>query len=126
MSNDTRGISVKILGKEYQVNCPQGKQPALIDAAYFLDRKMAEIRNSGRVYGLERIAVMAALNLAHELLAQRNTADDYAQSLKEQLEKLHAKLENSLADNPAPTPTSTATTSKSVATADNSATTEVV
>lgn len=95
VSND-RGISVKILGRDYQVACPEGKEASLLDAAYFLDRRMAEIRNSSRVFGLERIAVMAALNLAHELLLHRNRTSDYTEIITEQLQNLNHKLEATL------------------------------
>jgi cell division protein ZapA len=61
-------ITLKILDKEYQVACPQEEQAALMHAAQFLDRKMREIRTSGKIVGLERIAVMAALNISYEML----------------------------------------------------------
>jgi cell division protein ZapA len=66
MSADT--VFVKILDKEYQVACPREEREALLDAANNLDECMREIRASGSVIGLERIAVMAALNLSHEVL----------------------------------------------------------
>ncbi len=61
-------VSVRILDKEYQVSCPADERTALLDSAEILDTKMRDIRDSGKVVGLERIAVMAALNLANELL----------------------------------------------------------
>ena len=54
--------------KEYVVACPYDERSALLDAAEFLNARMREIRDSGKVVGLDRIAVMAALNLAHEFL----------------------------------------------------------
>ncbi len=67
MSTET--ISVHILGKDYQVACPAEEAESLVRAATELDRRMKEIRQSGSVIGVERIAVMAALNLAHEVLS---------------------------------------------------------
>ena len=61
-------VSVRILEKEYFVACPHEERAALLDAAEFLNGRMREIRDSGKVVGLDRIAVMAALNLANELL----------------------------------------------------------
>lgn len=61
-------IKVQILGKEYPIACPEEEQHDLLISARFLDEKMRQIRNTGRVIGTERIAVMAALNIAHELL----------------------------------------------------------
>ena len=61
-------VSVRILDKEYQVTCPASERTDLLDSAEVLDAKMREIQNTGRVHGLDRIAVMAALNMANDLL----------------------------------------------------------
>jgi len=61
-------VSVRILEKEYQVSCPASERTDLLDSAEILNAKMREIRDSGRVVGLDRIAVMAALNMANDLL----------------------------------------------------------
>ena len=61
-------VSVRILEKEYQVACPANERDDLLDSAEVLNTKMREIRDSGKVVGLDRIAVMAALNMANELL----------------------------------------------------------
>ena len=60
--------TVKILDKEYQVACPEEQEAELLTSAKYLDKQMRKIRNSGKVIGLERIAVMAALNISFELL----------------------------------------------------------
>ena len=72
MSNET--VIVKLLDKEYQVACPPGQQEALAKSARYLDMQMRSIRSNGKVIGLERIAVMAALNISNEFL-QHNTAE---------------------------------------------------
>jgi cell division protein ZapA len=64
-------VSVRILEKEFFVACPHEERAALLDAAEFLNGKMREIRDSGKVVGLDRIAVMVALNLANDLLRIR-------------------------------------------------------
>ena len=74
MSEMYAHVSVRILDKEYQVSCPADERTALLDSAEILDTKMRDIRDSGKVVGLERIAVMAALNMANELL-QANAKD---------------------------------------------------
>ena len=61
-------LTVTILEREYRVACPEGQEAKLEQAAASLDRKMKEIRTTGKVFGIERIAVMAALNLTRELL----------------------------------------------------------
>jgi cell division protein ZapA len=67
-SSDPARVSVRILEKEYFVACPYEERSALLDAAEFLNARMREIRDSGKVVGLDRIAVMVALNLANELM----------------------------------------------------------
>jgi cell division protein ZapA len=66
-------VTVKILDKEYQVACPEEERAALMQSADMLNRRMKEIRDSGKVVGLDRMAVMVALNLANELLQLRET-----------------------------------------------------
>ena len=68
MTESYAQVSVRILDKEYQVACPASERTDLLDSAEVLDAKMREIQNTGRVVGLDRIAVMAALNMANELL----------------------------------------------------------
>jgi cell division protein ZapA len=85
-------VEVKILDKEYLVACPEEEQDALLQAARHLDIKMREIRSSGKVFGTERIAVMAALNITHELL-ERDTMSGAASSI---LNAMDEKLDNAL------------------------------
>ena len=67
-------VSVRILEKEYQVSCPASERTELLDSAELLNEKMREIRDSGKVVGLDRVAVMAALNMATEL--RQRTGED--------------------------------------------------
>ncbi|HCT41392.1 MAG: cell division protein ZapA [Moraxellaceae bacterium] len=77
MSTETSTLEVFILDKSYRINCPESEQESLRASAQYLDRKMREIRSSGKVLGLERIAVIAALNISHELLdASRKASND--------------------------------------------------
>ena len=64
-------VTVRILEKEYFVSCPQDERADLLDSAEYLNKKMREIQSSGKVIGTERTAVMAALNIAHELMELR-------------------------------------------------------
>ena len=66
-----RPLSVRILEKEYIVACSPDERTDLLDSAEILNKSMREIRDSGKIAGLDRIAVMAALNLAHEVLKLR-------------------------------------------------------
>lgn len=71
-NSSDKGVSVNILDKEYLISCPEEERNALLSAARLLDRSMREIRASGKVIGSDRIAVMAGLNIAHELLTQNS------------------------------------------------------
>lgn len=73
--SETQTVTVSILDKDYQVACPTDQQAALIVSASYLDKQMRSIRETGKVIGLERIAVMAALNISHELLQASELAD---------------------------------------------------
>ena len=64
-------LDVTILGREYRVACADDEKAALLEAVAFLDARMREIRDTGKVAGVDRIAVMVALNIAHELLRER-------------------------------------------------------
>ncbi len=66
MSDTLAQVNVKILDKEYQVSCKANERTELMDSAEMLNERMRQIRDSGKVTGLDRIAVMAALNMAHE------------------------------------------------------------
>ena len=89
MSQQT--VNIRILDKEYQVSCPIDERDALLQAARALDERMRAIRNSGSVIGLERIAVMAALNLTYDLTklesqtAGQGLSDDAFQRLDRKL-----------------------------------------
>ncbi|WJW75873.1 cell division protein ZapA [Thiohalobacter sp. IOR34] len=91
-----RGVSVRILDKEYMVACGEDERDALIASAEYLNGKMREIRDSGKVIGIDRIAVMAALNLAHELLLQQNRKNDYHQTMSARIRSLQEKIEVAL------------------------------
>ncbi len=72
MSGDKlQTLEVRILDRELRVACPEEERAELLDAVAYLDRKMREIRDGGKVISVERIAIMAALNIAHELLTTR-------------------------------------------------------
>jgi cell division protein ZapA len=75
MTDRTVRVSVRILEKEYQVACLPEERSELLDSAEFLNVKMREIRDAGSIIGLDRIAVMAALNLANELLKLRKQSE---------------------------------------------------
>jgi cell division protein ZapA len=92
MSSIPKTLSVQIMDKEYLVACPPDAQDALKAAAKQLDGKMREIRASGKVYGTERIAVMAALNLTYDVMQQSSLSDHVATTLTNISDKIEAEL----------------------------------
>jgi len=95
VSNDT--VIVTLLDKEYQVACPEGQQEALRESANYLNQQMRDIRAGGKVIGLERIAVMAALNISNELLQKGGVeASTEPTPSSAQLKGLNDKLDNAL------------------------------
>ena len=88
-------INISILDKEYKIACPAGEQPALLASAEYLDSKMREVRDGGSIIGSERIAVITALNITHELL-NYNQQDNLSQALKPRLKNLEHKITKAL------------------------------
>ncbi len=96
MSDMYAHVSVRILEKEYQVACPASERTALLDSAEILNQRMREIRDSGKVVGLDRIAVMAALNMANELLLARQTEESIENVLGDRIRILSDRVESAL------------------------------
>lgn len=99
MNKDTVPVTVHILDKEYQIACPPEEHDALLNSARYLNERMREIRDSGKVIGVERVAVMAALNITHELLQSKTCRDSYARSMGGRIKQLQDKIELALAKN---------------------------
>jgi cell division protein ZapA len=76
MSAETSTLEVFILDKSYRISCPENEKESLRSAAQYLDKRMREIRSAGKVIGLERIAVIAGLNITHELLTASQQAEE--------------------------------------------------
>ena len=90
-------LEVSLLGREYKVTCRESERTQLLDAVAFLDRRMREIRDAGKIAGTERIAVMAALNIAHEFLSVKlGNGFDIGQA-KRRISLIEAKLDEVLA-----------------------------
>ncbi|MCJ8168272.1 cell division protein ZapA [Atopomonas sediminilitoris] len=94
-SNDN--VTLHILDKEYTVACPENERDNLQRAGQYLDARMRQIRGTGKVIGADRIAVMAALNISHELLLERAQLELENQGRQKQLSLMLDKLETALA-----------------------------
>ena len=97
MSVDAKGLQINVMGREFRVACPEDEQKGLLEAVDYLNKKMNEIRDNGKIIGLERIAIMAALNIAHELLATKVGGFDIAQ-LKRRMENMETMLDQAMND----------------------------
>jgi cell division protein ZapA len=98
VSGDARPVTVTILDKEYLVSCNSEEERRQLHVAVtFLNEQMLQLKSSGKVIGTERIAVMAALNLANELLACRDRNAHYTNSIDSTVRRLHSKIEQALA-----------------------------
>ena len=91
--NENVAIDVHILDKEYRIMHPPAEREALISSARYLDERMREIRDHGRIIGTERIAVMAALNITHELLQRERNLHDYDRLFTERLRGLIERID---------------------------------
>ena len=104
--SDSKTVRVSILDKDYQVSCEGSEVTALQQSAQFLDQKMREMKANSNVFGLDRLAVMAALNLTNELLAQSEKATqlaskqtEFSSKLEDQqaaIQNLHYKIDSAL------------------------------
>lgn len=95
--SEIRGVDVSIMGREFTISCTDEERASLIDAVNYLDKKMREIRDSGKVVGTERIAVMAALNITHELLNASSGGFDIG-NFKRKIGHMQAQIDEALAE----------------------------
>jgi cell division protein ZapA len=97
MAEPAKTIEVNIFGRSYRVACEDGEREALLQAVAYLDAKMGEIKKAGKVNGADRIAVMAALNIAHELLSTKLGGGFDLGQAKRRISSIEAKLDEALA-----------------------------
>ena len=97
MSKASEPVSIRVLDREYTVGCEPDERDSLMSAAKLLDAKMREVRGNNRMAALDRVAVLAALNLAHELQQMRSENEVRDRELTRTLGDLHHKLDGLLA-----------------------------
>jgi cell division protein ZapA len=97
MAESAKTIEISILGRSYKIACEEGEREALLGAVAYLDGKMSEIKNAGKVSGTDRIAVMAALNIAHEFLSTKIDGGFDIGQAKRRISAIEAKLDEALA-----------------------------
>ena len=97
MSADAKGLQISIMGREFRVACEPDEQPALQEAVDYLNRKMQEIKEQGKITGLDRIAIMAALNISHEFMTTRVGNFDVGE-FRRRMISIEAKLDQAFAE----------------------------
>ncbi|MDH3287344.1 MAG: cell division protein ZapA [Betaproteobacteria bacterium] len=98
MNQDAKGLQINIMGREFRVACPDNEQKGLLDAVDYLNKKMNEIRDAGKIVGLERIAIMAALNIAHELLSTKVGGGFDIAEVKRRMARMETVLDQAMGD----------------------------
>lgn len=97
MADSAKTIEITLLGRSYKIACKEGEREALLEAVAYLDGKMGEIKKAGKVSGADRIAVMAALNIAHEFLSMKvGNGFDIGQA-RRRISSIEAKLDAAIA-----------------------------
>ena len=98
MSSSTKTLDVKILDRELRIACPEEERGELLDAVAYLDKRMREIRDAGKIASVERIALMAALNITHELLGMKVGRGIDLSDFKRRMNAMQAAIDQALAD----------------------------
>ena len=96
MSEEVDTVSITILGREYQISCPPAEEEALRKSAKYLDKQMAMVKSRGSTLAYEKVAVMAALNICHELMQQSQQANDSESSSLDKIKTLEEKIDLAL------------------------------
>jgi cell division protein ZapA len=96
--SEAKSLQVTIMGREFRVACPEEEQAGLLEAVDYLNRKMLEIRDAGKVIGLERIAIMAALNIAHELLTTKVGGGFDMGEIKRRMNRMETLIDQAMSE----------------------------
>jgi len=98
--SEARSLQITIMGREFRVACPENEQAGLLEAVEYLNRKMLDIRDAGKIVGLERIAIMAALNIAHEMLTTKDGGGFDMGDLKRRMARMETVIDQAMAEQP--------------------------
>ena len=96
MSSSATPITVQILDKEYRIACPEGEEDSLRASATLLNKRIDEVRDTGKVIGPDRIVAMTALNLVHELLNERDENEKQTIHFTSKVRNLHERIETAI------------------------------
>jgi len=96
--SEAKSLQITIMGRDFRVACPEDEQAGLLEAVDYLNRKMFEIREGGKVIGLERIAIMAALNIAHELLTTKVDGGFDLAEIKGRMNRMETVIDQAMSE----------------------------
>lgn len=98
MNGKTQTLDIKLLDRELRIACPEEERAELLDAVAYLDKRMREIRDAGKIVSVERIALMAALNITHELLTTKIGRGVDLSGFKRRMDSMQAAIDQALAE----------------------------
>ncbi len=96
--SESKGLQISIMGRDFRVACRDNEERGLLEAVDYLNQKMLEIRDTGKVIGLERIAIMAALNITHEFLSTRVGGNFDIAEIKRRISSMDAALDQAMSE----------------------------
>jgi cell division protein ZapA len=96
--SEAKTLQIAIMGREFRVACPEAEQAGLLEAVDYLNKKMLEIRDAGKVIGLERIAIMAALNIAHEFLSTKVGGSFDMAEIKRRMNRMETVIDQAMSE----------------------------
>ena len=98
--SEAKTLQISIMGRDFRVACPENEQAGLLEAVDYLNRKMLEIRDAGKIIGLERIAIMAALNIAHEMLTTKVGGGFDMGDVKRRMARMETVIDQAISEQP--------------------------
>ena len=96
--SEAKSLQIAIMGRDFRVACPEEEQAGLLEAVDYLNKKMLEIRDAGKVIGLERIAIMAALNIAHEYLSTSVGGSFDMAEMKRRMNRMETVIDQAMSE----------------------------
>ncbi len=92
----TKQVDVKILGRDFQIACPDNEEESLVKSIEYLNHKIEEIQKQGNIVGVDKTIIMAALNITHEFLNQNSSSDAHLLSYKNKITDFNRVLDQIL------------------------------
>ena len=96
MSDNIKQLDISVMGREFRVACPESEQASLLQAVQLLDARMHDMRTTGKVIGIEKIAIMAALNITHEFLQTKVAGGFDIASFQRRIEIMNSTIDTAL------------------------------